>query len=147
VKQYIDFSKGPLPDVEYPEWAPFWEGTRLGEIRFPKCQDCNRFHWYPTWRCPFCHSRNIDWQALKGQPKLFTWTCMRSGLTEVFALRGEYIVAMVEYDDAPDLYITSNLVECRPEGVKIGMPLEVVFQKVDSKITMPLFKPAKVEHL
>jgi uncharacterized protein len=142
---YIDFSEGPLPDVEEKQWAPFWEGTQKGEIRLPICRDCGKFHWYPTWRCPHCHSANIGWQALKGRPSLFTWTCMRSGLTKVFALRGEYIVIMAEYDDAPELYITSNLVECEPGDTYIGMPLEAVFQKVNDKITMPLFKPAKAK--
>jgi uncharacterized protein len=144
VKQYIEFSQDHLPDIDNVEWASYWEGTRQGEVRFPKCQDCHQFHWYPVARCPFCHSANLKWQALTGQPRLYTWTCIRTSLTQLFAIRGSYIVAMIEFDDAPDLYLTSNLVECRPEEAKIGMPLELVFQKIDDKITMPLFRPLKV---
>jgi len=50
-------------------------------------------------------------------------------------------MVLVEFDEAPGFYLTSDLVECRPEDVSIGMPLEVVFQRVNDKITMPLFKP------
>jgi uncharacterized OB-fold protein len=142
MKEYIDFSKGPLPDVDDPEGAPFWEGTRQGEIRFPKCQDCNRFHWYPCTLCPFCHSPNIKWEAVPGQARLFTWSYVKWNLP-VVAIRGPLNVILVEFDGAPDLYLTSDLVDCQPEDVYIGMPLEVVFQKVDDKITMPLFKPMK----
>jgi len=68
---------------------------------------------------------------------------MRTSLTHLYAIRGPYIVIMVEFEDVPGIYLTSNLVECKPEDVKIGMPLELVFQKVDDKITMPLFRPVK----
>jgi uncharacterized OB-fold protein len=145
MKTYIDFSNSPLPDVEFPEWATFWEGTRKGEIRLPKCRDCHQFHWYLSFLCPFCQSPNIEWQAITSQPRLFSWTCVRQDLTQVFTIRGPYIVAMVEFDEAPHLYFTSNLVDCPPEDVHIGMPLEAVFQKVDDKITMPLFKPMKTK--
>jgi uncharacterized OB-fold protein len=142
MKEYIDFSKGPLPDLEFSEGVPFWEGTCEGEIRFPKCQDCNRFHWYPSIVCPFCHSPNIKWQALTSQPRLFTWSYVSYPLP-VIAIRGPLIVILVEFDEAPDLYLASNLVDCQPEEVYIGMPLEVVFQWVNDKLTMPLFKPMK----
>jgi uncharacterized OB-fold protein len=140
MKEYIDFSKGPLPRVDYSEAAPFWEGTRQGEIRFPKCQDCGRFHWYPCVLCPFCHSSNIKWEALHSQPRLFTWTQIQWNLP-IVTIRGHLIVILVEFEEAPELYLVSNLVECKPEDIHIGMPLEVVFQKVDDKLTMPLFKP------
>jgi uncharacterized OB-fold protein len=52
-------------------------------------------------------------------------------------------VALVEFEEAPGLYLVSNLVGCQPEEVYIGMPLEVVFQRVNDKLTMPLFKPIK----
>jgi uncharacterized protein len=142
LKQYLDFSKGPLPDVEFSEGASFWEGTRQGEIRFPKCQDCGKFHWYPTVLCPFCHSSNIKWQALTSKAKLFTWTYVNWKLP-VVVIRGPLIVILVEFDEAPGLYLTSNLVDCRLEDVYIGMSLEVVFQKINDKLTIPLFKPMK----
>ncbi len=140
MKQYLDFSKEPLPDVDWNEGAPFWEGTRQGEIRFPKCRDCNKFHWHPRAVCPYCHSSNITWQALTSQPRLFTWTYVNYQLP-IVTIRGPLIVIKVEFDEAPGLYLSSDLVDCQPEDVQTGMPLEVVFQKVDDKLTMPLFKP------
>jgi uncharacterized OB-fold protein len=142
MKEYLDFTKEPLPDVDWSEGASFWEGARQGEIRFPKCQDCNQFHWYPCTVCPFCYSSNIKWQALISQPRLFTWTYVNYHLP-IVTIRGPLIVILVEFDEAPGLYLTSNLVECRPENIYIGMPLEVVFQRVNDKLTMPLFKPLK----
>jgi uncharacterized OB-fold protein len=140
LEQYMDFSKGPLPLVGDEECLPFWEGTRRGEIRFPKCQVCNRFHWYPCTLCPFCYSPNIKWQALTSQARLFTWAYVKWNLP-AYGIRGPFVMILVEFDEAPGLYLTSDLIECRPENVRIGMPLQVVFQRINNKLMMPLFKP------
>ena len=142
-KENIDYSKGPLPDVDDKEGAPFWEGTCQGEIRFPKCRSCNQFHWYPCVLCPFCHSPDIEWQALTSQARLFSWTCVRRDLGPLFAIRGPHIIGLVEFDEAPDLRLVTNLVDCQPEEVYVGMPLEAVFQRVNDNVTLPLFKPKR----
>jgi uncharacterized OB-fold protein len=74
---------------------------------------------------------------------LFTWTCVRWKLGPIFEIRGPHIVALAEFEEAPYLYLVSNLVDCQPEDVRIGMPLEIVFQKVNDRLTMPLFKPKR----
>ena len=53
------------------------------------------------------------------------------------------IVALVEFDEAPDLFLATNIVDCEPGDIYIDMPLEVVFQRVNDVVTMPLFKPVK----
>jgi uncharacterized OB-fold protein len=141
MEKYIDFSKGPLPDLEDSEVAPFWEATRQGEIRFPKCLKCNRFHWYPCVLCPFCHSSDIEWQAVKGKAKVYTWTHVRWDLGPLYHAQGPYIVAYVEFSDAPGAHLVTNLVDCKPEDAYIGMPVEVVFQQINDEVAMPLVKP------
>jgi hypothetical protein len=39
----------------------------------------------------------------------------------------------------------TNIVECpqTPEALQLDMPLEVVFEKQNDDITLPLFRPAK----
>lgn len=151
MKEYIDFSNGPLPYTEDNEGVPFWEGTRQGEIRFPKCQKCHKYNWYPTVLCPYCQSDDIKWEKLTSQPRLYTWSDLKvSGpMWNVGTYHGVKsseevrIVALVEYEEAPQLFLATNLVECTPQDVYIGMPLEVVFQRVNDEVTMPLFRPLK----
>lgn len=143
MKEAVDFSSGPLPDVDNMEGAPFWEGTLKGELRFPQCSRCRRFHWYPAVRCPYCHSSDIEWRAVNSPPRVYTWTCVRRPLGPLFAIRGPHIVALVEFAEAPGIHLVTNLVGCRAEEVYIGMPLEVVFQRINDRLVMPLFKPAK----
>jgi hypothetical protein len=39
----------------------------------------------------------------------------------------------------------SNIIDCpqTPEALELDMNLEVAFEKLDDKITLPLFRPAK----
>ncbi len=39
----------------------------------------------------------------------------------------------------------SNIVECNNEDLKIGMPVEVVFEDVTPEITIPKFRPSKTK--
>ena len=54
-----------------------------------------------------------------------------------------YAIAVVELDEgsADD----EHIVDCpqTPEALELDMKLEVAFEKLDDKITLPLFRPAK----
>jgi uncharacterized OB-fold protein len=54
-----------------------------------------------------------------------------------------YSIAVVELDEGPRMM--SNIVDCpqTPEALELDMKLEVAFEKLDDKITLPLFRPAK----
>ena len=51
--------------------------------------------------------------------------------------------AIVELDEGPRMM--SNIIDCpqTPEALELDMPLEVAFEALDDKITLPLFRPAK----
>ncbi|CAB4852820.1 unannotated protein [freshwater metagenome] len=52
------------------------------------------------------------------------------------------MLAYVELDDQPDVRLTTRLIDCAPEDVRVGMPVEVTFQAADD-IWLPLFRPVK----
>ena len=54
-----------------------------------------------------------------------------------------YAIAVVELDEGPRMM--SNVIDCpqTPEALELDMKLEVAFEKLDDKITLPLFRPAK----
>jgi uncharacterized OB-fold protein len=54
-------------------------------------------------------------------------------------------VAYVEFDEAPGVRLITNLIDCRLEDTYIGMPVEVIFQRINDDITMPLVKPLKTK--
>jgi uncharacterized OB-fold protein len=54
-----------------------------------------------------------------------------------------YAIAVVELDEGPRMM--SNIIDCpqTPEALELDMKLEVAFQQLDDKITLPVFRPAK----
>jgi uncharacterized OB-fold protein len=51
-----------------------------------------------------------------------------------------YVVAIVEIPEQKGLRITTNLVHCEPDQVRIGMPLRVLFEQRED-VWLPLFEP------
>ena len=51
-----------------------------------------------------------------------------------------YTVAIVELDEG--FHMLTNLVDCPPEALRIGLPVEVTFQPMSDEITLPMFRPA-----
>jgi uncharacterized OB-fold protein len=49
-----------------------------------------------------------------------------------------YVLAIVELDEGPR--IMTNLVECAPDAVQIGMPVEVAFDDVTPEVTLAKFR-------
>jgi uncharacterized OB-fold protein len=52
-----------------------------------------------------------------------------------------YVLAIVELEEGPRL--TTNIVGVAPEEVRIGMPVEAVFEPATEEITLVKFRPRK----
>jgi uncharacterized OB-fold protein len=50
------------------------------------------------------------------------------------------VIAIVEIAEQRDLRLTTNIVNCSPGDVKIGMPVRVLFDKRED-VWLPLFEP------
>jgi|TARA_B100000745_G_scaffold201327_1_gene132912 hypothetical protein len=47
---------------------------------------------------------------------------------------------VVDVELEEGVHLISNLVDCDPEEIEIGMAVEVVFEEVNAEITLPKFK-------
>ena len=52
-----------------------------------------------------------------------------------------YVMAYVDLDEG--LKMLTNIVDCPPDQVKIGMPVEVVYEDVTPEVTLAKFRPAR----
>ena len=50
-------------------------------------------------------------------------------------------VAIVELPEQDGLRLTTNIVGCEPDDVRIGMPVQVTFEEYDG-VWLPFFEPA-----
>jgi uncharacterized protein len=128
----------PLP-VPTPETKHFWEGTRAGELRLQRCDDCRHTYFPPRPFCPKCASRKVSIVRSSGRATLFSYV-IHHRPTPGFA--PPYAIAVVELEEGPRMM--SNIVGCpqTPEALVLDMPLEVTFERQTDAITLPFFKPA-----
>ncbi len=54
-----------------------------------------------------------------------------------------YVIGLVELVEQPGLRLMTNVINCPPEGVRIDMPLRVVFENVSDDVALPLFEPVE----
>ena len=52
-----------------------------------------------------------------------------------------YVIGLVELVEQVGLRLTTNIINCPPDRVTIGMPLRVVFENVSDEVALPLFEP------
>jgi uncharacterized OB-fold protein len=128
----------PLP-VPTPETKHFWEGTRAGELRLQRCDDCRHTYFPPRPFCPKCASRSVAVVKASGKAKLFSYVIHHR---PALGFTPPYAIAVVELDEGPRMM--TNIVGCpqTPEALVLDMPLEVTFEKQTDEITLAFFKPA-----
>ena len=51
-----------------------------------------------------------------------------------------YVVGIVAIDEDPDVHLTTNIVDCSPDAVELGMPVQVRFVHEDD-VFLPVFAP------
>ncbi len=127
-----------LPEVG-PENEHFWRGGAEGALRFLYCAGCDFYVHPPLPRCPRCLAGPLAVRAVSGRARLHTYTVNHQPWIPGFD--PPYLVAIVEIAEQPSLRLTTNLVNCAAEAVRIGMPLRVVFEARDDGIFLPLFEP------
>jgi uncharacterized OB-fold protein len=120
----------PVPEPDGLD-APYWDGTRLGELRVQRCRGCQGWQWGPEWICHRCLSFDLDWTTVAPYGRIYSWE--RAWHPVHPALRGQrpYVIVLVELPHAGGIRMIGNLLE-PPEGdIPIGAPVAAVFEPHD----------------
>ena len=120
----------------------FWTGGEHGELRVLRCRQCGAWIHPPTPICPRDRSKDLAPEATSGRARVASFTINHQPWMPGPEL--PYVVAIVELDDDPRVRLTTNIVGCRPEEVRIGMAVRVVFEHhadAAGDVWLPLFEP------
>lgn len=137
--------EGFLAPVRDEESAPFWEGTRAGELRMQACAECGRFRFPPRPACPWCHSFEGEWKAVSGRGTVWSFIVPHPPLLPAYEAWVPFNVILVELDEDPTLRLTGNLLASReghvneidPETIRIGERVRVVFRPMSADLVVP----------
>lgn len=130
----------PLPHIDE-ESRPWWEAVQRHELYVQKCRNCGDLRYHPRALCTNCMSSRTEWVRCKGTGKIYTFTVTNQNQAAGFRDSLPYVMAWVEVDEG--LKMLTNIVDCAPEQVKIGMPVEAVFDDVTPEVTLVKFRPAR----
>jgi len=128
----------PLPALE-PETEGFWKACRAGRLEIVRCRTCGWYVHPPKPRCPKCLGADVGFEPVSGRATLVSYTVNHQPW--IPGMTVPYVIGLVELVEQGGLRLTTNVVGCAPEGVKIGMPLRVTFDPVSDEIALPLFEP------
>lgn len=115
----------------------FWTSGADGRLRFLHCADCGRLAHPPAPRCPSCLSPDVAPRPVSGRATVHSFTVNHQ---QWIPGADPYVVALVTIDEQPDVRLTTNLVGVDDGEVRIGMPVEVVFEQHE-EVFLPLFRP------
>ena len=131
------------PDTEF-----FWAGTSAGELRIQRCGNCAALRHPPGPMCPQCGAAQRDSaQGSSGGPGYVT----AAGTGEVYSyvvhhhppVPGKQLPIVVALVQLPEgVRMVGELLGVRPDQVRVGLPVQVEFVRVDDELTLPAWREA-----
>lgn len=117
----------------------YWQGLRDGKLLIQKCSSCGTLRHPPQPMCEECQS--LEWETIesKGKGTVHTYTVMHYPEIPPF----DYPNAIVLVDLEEGVRLASQLIDCKPDDIEIGMAVEMEIKEVQEEMSLPLFKPAQ----
>ncbi|MFE0577836.1 bifunctional MaoC family dehydratase N-terminal/OB-fold nucleic acid binding domain-containing protein [Streptomyces sp. NPDC058874] len=114
----------------------FWEGVRDHRLLIQRCTSCDtlRFPWLPG--CNTCASPEWDTVEASGAGTVFSHVVMHHPPFPAFD--PPYAVALVEL--AEGVRMISNITGVPYDKVRIGLPVQLEFLRVDDDLELPVFR-------
>ena len=129
----------PLPEVN-DDSRSFWDAAKRHDLVVQKCLNCGTSY-FPVSDCSNCDSPDMEWAKASGKGVVHTYTIFHQRYHRGFADAMPYNVAVIKLTECP--FMLSNVIDCKNEDLKIGMPVEVVFDDIIEEYALPKFRPAE----
>ena len=127
----------PAPAVSASS-AHYWQGAADGKLLLQYCSKCARHLFYPRPWCPHCYGSALEWRQASGRGDVHTFSVVYAAPCVGFEADAPYVVAVIELQEGPRMM--ANIIGCAPETVRVGLPVEVAFEKRGA-IGLPQFRP------
>lgn len=127
----------PLPDVEDPVMRPFWEGCRERKLILQRDSQTGEVHWPPKphyWK----HGR-LQYFEASGLGSVYTYVVGYEPFLPAFADQLPHIMVAVQLEEG--IRIVGHMVNCSPERMSFGMPVQIVYKRLTEQVTLPVWEP------
>jgi uncharacterized OB-fold protein len=131
----------PTPAADA-ETLPWWEAAAAHRLVVQRCARCGTTRHPPRPVCARCASLEHEWQELDGRGIVHTYTVVHRAFVPSLRAHLPYVVVVVELAGGGGARLLSNLVDCDPAAVRIGMPVTLVWEDMGPALALPRFRPA-----
>ena len=130
----------PTPEIDQ-QLAPFFAAAKEHRLVVQRCTGCGAHRFPPRELCSGCLSTESTWVEVSGRGEIFSYNVMHQIYHPAFASEVPYAVVVVKLAEGPKMI--SNLVDCPVSEIRIGAPVEVVFEPISPEVTLPKFRRAR----
>ena len=117
---------------------PFFAAARKRRLVVQRCTDCGELRFPARELCRACLGTTSEWVPVSGRGEVFSYNVMHHVYHPAFADDVPYVVAIVKLEEGVKL--TTSLVGASPDTVRIGAPVEPVFDDLSDEVTLPRFR-------
>ena len=129
----------PLPQPSL-ESAAFWQGLREHRLLLQRCARCAKIRHYPRPVCDACYAMEYDWAEASGRGTVHSWTVSHHAFHPGFKADLPYTLVTVDLEEGVRMH--SRLIGATSDRLRLGLPVEVVFEDVTPELTLAFFRIA-----
>ena len=120
------------------ETLPFWQGCKNGELLIQRCTGCGHLQFPPQSFCAACLGESLEWTKASGRGTVLSYTVVHWSPNPAYAADAPYVLALIVLEEGP--HMLTNIVDCAPDDVRIGMAVAVAFEHCSPEIALPKFR-------
>jgi len=133
---FPDTMPSPVADATT---LPWWQAAAEHRLVVQRCAACGHTRLPPSPICPECRSAEASWQQVSGRGEVYTYTIVHRPIAANQPL--PTVIAVIALEGAGGVRLISNLVGIDPTAVRIGLPVELVWEDMSADLAIPRFRP------
>ena len=102
---------------------------------------CRHYVHPPVPRCSYCLDGSLVPEPVSGTGIVHSFTVNHQ---QWIPGSDPYVIGLVTIAEQDDVRLTTNLVDCAPDDVRVGMAVEVTFEQSED-VWLPLFRPTELK--
>jgi len=116
----------------------WWDGLEEGKFLIQKCSSCGALRHPPRPMCGQCQS--IEWGTVESTMKGTVHSYVVIHHPPVPGYEYPLVCALIDLEEG--IRFVSNVIDCAPGDVHVGMKVEGTIEQVDDEMKLPLFRRA-----
>jgi uncharacterized OB-fold protein len=117
----------PVPELS-DDTTPFWDACNRHRLLVQRCGRCGTHRFPPRPVCWNCQSLDSEWSESSGEGSVFSYTIAYHTAHAVAFEEVPYNIAIIELADCGGALVISNVVDCPPDRLRVGMPVHLAWE-------------------